>query len=716
MSESHVLVCRVCAGEFVFPGTELLYCCPACGTPHSLPRARGERLADLRRAHQQRAACDFVNAEASYQLVLHTHPDEAEVLWGLALCKYGVEYVLDDKTSEHLPVIHFLNRRPFTEDPDCRLAIAHADNAMRANYQRDAEYISRIQQEVLAAKARGTECDVFLCYKQSVPGSADPDARTREFSLAQDLYIALRDAGLRVFFAHTTLRRAAGANYEAQIFHALHSARAMLVVVSNPAYLNTPWVHSEWSRYLERVDAREDCRLIPLLYDGCSPYALPDAFLRRSIQGLEMSKVTSLDDLRGILQSKPSKVPATPASIAAPAMNRSLLRITMALEDSEWEKAAGLAGKLIDDAPDCADAHLSLLLARRKAADLATLAAGSTPFNEDSCWKRALRFASPALRLAMEECLTTFTSAQEAARAAEEERQLSRIGIIRTAARRILVADGLKALGIQEDGTVVVAGNGISDIKREVSGWTNIVALAIGDRHAVGLRADGTVVAAGSNENGQCNVSAWQDITVIAAAGDRTIGLRADGTVVEAGGSADRRHNTSSWKNIVAIAAGYNHTVGLKSDGTVVNVSINHHAQYDVSDWNDMIAIDAAYGYIVGLRSDGTVVTAGNAQKGLRAVSKWQDIVAVSSGFSHLVGLKSDGSVVAAGNDSSNQCNVSAWHNSVAVVAAGEFTLSLFSDDKLRKSRLGMVGTRREAFSEIHSWRLKKIDRPTLPK
>ena len=94
-----------------------LWPCPGCSTPHSRPRATEKALADLHRAHQQRSACDFTNAAVNYQRVLNVHPDEAEALWGLALCKYGVEYVLDEKTNKHLPIIHFLNRRPFTEDP-----------------------------------------------------------------------------------------------------------------------------------------------------------------------------------------------------------------------------------------------------------------------------------------------------------------------------------------------------------------------------------------------------------------------------------------------------------------------------------------------------------------------------------------------------------------------------------------------------------------------
>lgn len=402
MSETIVLTCKICGWDFPLRDGELIACCPGCGTAQSRPRVSQDALLDLHRAHKQRCACDFTNAADSYQHVLRVHPDSAEALWGLALCKYGVEYVQDEKSGERLPVVHFLNRRPITEDPDYLLAYAHAAPEDRPGYQRDAAYISRIQQDVLAAEGRGDAWDVFLCYKSSVPGA--PDDHTREFVHAQELYIALRDAGYSVFFAHTTLRRAAGANYEAQVFHALQSARAMLVVVSDPAHLNTPWVHSEWSRYLERVDAREDCRLIPLLYDGCDPYALPDAFLRRSIQGLRMDSLTALDDLRGVLEScvAPKQTAQPEAPVApqpvSPATEPLLRRAFLFLEDGDWQSADAYCEKVLDADPECARAYVGKLMAALHVTQQKKLRDLAQPFDGDLNYKRALRFADAALK------------------------------------------------------------------------------------------------------------------------------------------------------------------------------------------------------------------------------------------------------------------------------------------------------------------------------
>ena len=46
----------------------------------------------------------------------------------------------------------------------------------------------------------------------------------------------------------------------------------------------------------------------------------------------------------------------------------------------------------------------------------------------------------------------------------------------------------------------------------DVSGWRDIVAVAAGKFHTVGLKRDGTGVAVGYNKYSQCDVIGWTDI------------------------------------------------------------------------------------------------------------------------------------------------------------------------------------------------------------
>ena len=63
-------------------------------------------------------------------------------------------------------------------------------------------------------------------------------------------------------------------------------------------------------------------------------------------------------------------------------------------------------------------------------------------------------------------------------------------------------------MGIRTDGTAIASGD-VQYGQCEVDGWTDLVAVAAGERHTIGVRKDGTVIAAGDNSAGQCRVEDW---------------------------------------------------------------------------------------------------------------------------------------------------------------------------------------------------------------
>lgn len=80
----------------------------------------------------------------------------------------------------------------------------------------------------------------------------------------------------------------------------------------------------------------------------------------------------------------------------------------------------------------------------------------------------------------------------------------------------------------------------------------------------------------------------WRDIVAVAAGYLHTVGLKVDGTVIAVGNDKHNQCDVSGWRGIVAIATGTNHTIGLKSDGTVVAVGENTYGQCDVSSWRNI--------------------------------------------------------------------------------------------------------------------------------
>ena len=259
------------------------------------------------------------------------------------------------------------------------------------------------------------------------------------------------------------------------------------------------------------------------------------------------------------------------------------------------------------------------------------------------------------------------------------------------------IAASNHTVAIKTDGTVVATGSNDHG-QCNVSGWKDIVEVAVGWGHTVGLRANGTVVATEftgdqTDNRGQCEISDWTNIVSIAANASNTFGVKADGTVIVAGRSipavsgwtditavaASEYHvmglkadgsvvaygnvgNVSGWKNIVSIAAGRSHIVGLRADGFVVAAGSNEHGECDVSGWTDITAISATGFYTIGLKKDGTVVIAGSEEMKTKLdVSQWKDIVAVAAGQSHVVGLKANGTMVAVGSNANGKLDVSNW-------------------------------------------------------
>lgn len=156
----------------------------------------------------------------------------------------------------------------------------------------------------------------------------------------------------------------------------------------------------------------------------------------------------------------------------------------------------------------------------------------------------------------------------------------------------------------------------------------------------------------------QCDVSAWTDVVDVALGNASAYGLTSRGTVLAAGNNDARQCDVAGWKNITAISAGDSHVVGLKEDGTVVAQGWNGYGQCDVEFWEDIVAVSAGASHTVRLRSDGTVVAAGSNAYGQCDVGGWTDIVAVSAGTYHTLALCADGTLVAAGSNGWGQCNV----------------------------------------------------------
>lgn len=202
-----------------------------------------------------------------------------------------------------------------------------------------------------------------------------------------------------------------------------------------------------------------------------------------------------------------------------------------------------------------------------------------------------------------------------------------------SASNLVGVAAGVDhCLGLKPDGTVIGWGNNSSSKSTPPAGLSNIIAVAAGQSHSLALRQDGSVFAWGSNASGQTNVPVGiSQVTMIAAGSSRSLALRQDGLVIS-WGQVDVPVDLT---NAVAIAAGSQHCLALRSDGTVVAWGgSNAYGQTNIpSGLTDVVAIAAGDRHSLAVRADGTVIAWGDNTYGqTNVISGLSNVIAVAAG------------------------------------------------------------------------------------
>lgn len=227
----------------------------------------------------------------------------------------------------------------------------------------------------------------------------------------------------------------------------------------------------------------------------------------------------------------------------------------------------------------------------------------------------------------------------------------------------------------------------------QVSGISDIIAIACGYGHTMALKSDGTVWAWGLNDEGQLGdgtttnrtipvqVSSLSDVIAIECGGYHSLALKSDGMVWVWGyngngelgdGTTVNRYTptqVTGINNVIAVAGGQYHSIALKSDGTIwawgINwfgllgdgTTTNRKTPVQVGELSDVSAIAGGGYHTIALKSDGTVWTWGRNDKGQlgepttdeRAtpgqVSEFSDCTDIDGGGEFTIALKSDGTV-----------------------------------------------------------------------
>lgn len=395
-----VFYCKMCGGELELDNDASIGCCQYCGTKQTIPKTDDEKILNLfNRANHYRMKNDFENAMGSYENILSEDADNAEAYWGLCLCRYGIEYVKDPVTEKMIPTCHRTQFESILEDDDFLSACEKADSVARSCYEEEAGHIDKIQKKILELSSKEEDYDVFICYKEA----DEMGERTPDSVIGQEIYEALTERGLRVFFARISLEDRLGTIYEPYIFAALQSAPVMITIGTKPEYMEAVWVKNEWSRFLAMMKKGAKKTLIPV-YQTMNPYDMPEGFA--SIQAVNMEKLGAIQDLvhgvEKILGKSEKKVVENVIRVeenntALGSYSPLLERAWIFLEDHEWDKADEYAERVLDLNPKCGEAYLIKMLVKMKIDDRTKLSAQSNTFDSFEEYKKIIKFGDEEL-------------------------------------------------------------------------------------------------------------------------------------------------------------------------------------------------------------------------------------------------------------------------------------------------------------------------------
>lgn len=399
------LKCKMCGGTLEINENETTATCEYCGTEQTIPKITDDVIGNLfNHANTLRLKSEFDKAEEIYNKIVGLDNTQSEAYWGIILCKYGIEYVEDPTTYKRVPTCHRTSYDAITADEDYKLAIQYADISQKIIYEAEAKAIDEIQKGILTISQNEKPYDVFICYKET----DESGKRTQDSVLANDIYHQLTQEGFKVFYAAITLEDKLGQEYEPYIFAALNSAKVMLVIGSKPEYFTAVWVKNEWSRYLKLMKGDRSKLLIPC-YKDMDAYELPEEFAH--LQAQDMGKIGFINDIvRGIkkvINKDEPKSAVKETAAAGQAANSGvaplLKRISLFLEDGNWQEADEYCERVLDSDPENAQAYLYKLMAKMEVRKKEDLRNQAQPFDSEDMYRKTVRFADEELKNTLEE-------------------------------------------------------------------------------------------------------------------------------------------------------------------------------------------------------------------------------------------------------------------------------------------------------------------------
>ncbi len=280
------------------------YVCKSCGVWYKLNPTEEEFREQMRceQGYAQLRAYRFGDARDTFQIILQNNPDNINALWGLLLSRFGVVYIKGFYKGVVEPIYCFPNydrmkSRYVQSEPEFLkiMDLLKNDSELRFEYEKKAENIDDALDSFKEYKA-STERDVFICVKISAATERNPEVqgRTKDYEFALKVYNELQKRRINAFYSFVTLQN--DVKSDEKIWRNLVKSKKMLLIGSSEEYLESPWVKSEWKRWLH-LKREEDMYVCVLHSEGESPFDI----LPQELSELE-PQIYTQDDYRRLIK------------------------------------------------------------------------------------------------------------------------------------------------------------------------------------------------------------------------------------------------------------------------------------------------------------------------------------------------------------------------------------------------------------------------------
>lgn len=356
-----------CVGRKFMNNYSLMFTCPSCGSVEYRKEGRmlkcqhcgnlyRDNLMDdpiyvnLQYAVNKRQEANFDEARRKYESLIAQNKGKAdleEVYWGHFLCEQYVIFYQND-AGESIPSFWNINDEPCTSSQSFKKALELGKKSGNAdNYQKLAERIQEYKQKYKRVQKEFPDgYQVFICFKNS--GTTDANLGYKLYNEFSRKY--------NIFFSCESLNTISGNDYEPYIYHALKTAKVMIVLCSDKQNLESKWVYNEWWRFWN-FSKGTDKTIIPIFRHGFNASSLPDEIRNCQAHAEDVDLISNMSiRLSAILKNDSA------GSVPLTSFEKKLNEVELTINSGNFDDAKIMAAELVRQSVDRPFDNISALM------------------------------------------------------------------------------------------------------------------------------------------------------------------------------------------------------------------------------------------------------------------------------------------------------------------------------------------------------------------